>query len=295
LKKILVLGGTRFFGRNLVERLLEQGHHVTILTRGQSGNPFKGKAEHLTADRKNPDELAQAVKGRTFDLVYDNICYTPNDAYDICKIFKGNIGKLVFTSSLAVYHADGKVKREEDFDPYVYSIQAGDRDEFTYAEGKRQAEAVFFQHAEFPVSAVRFPIVLGIHDYTHRLHFHIEHILKEHPIGLDNLQAKISFIDEKEAAVFLDWAGQQNLSGPYNAEANGQITLGDFISLIEQATGKPADIVPSDGLPADSISPYNFSSSFYMSTSKASSNGFSFSTLQNWLEPLIRNLVNSIH
>ena len=50
MKNILVLGGTRFFGRKLVDLLVEDGHKVTILTRGQSGNPFGDKVEHLTAD-----------------------------------------------------------------------------------------------------------------------------------------------------------------------------------------------------------------------------------------------------
>jgi nucleoside-diphosphate-sugar epimerase len=40
MKNILVLGGTRFFGRKLVELLIDDGHHVSILTRGQSGSPF---------------------------------------------------------------------------------------------------------------------------------------------------------------------------------------------------------------------------------------------------------------
>ncbi|EKN66902.1 hypothetical protein BABA_13477 [Neobacillus bataviensis LMG 21833] len=40
----------------------------------------------------------------------------------------------------------------------------GDSTDFTYAEGKRQAEAVLFQQATFPVVAVRFPIVMGVDD-----------------------------------------------------------------------------------------------------------------------------------
>lgn len=36
MRKILILGGTRFFGKRLVERLLEDSkNEVTILTRGK--------------------------------------------------------------------------------------------------------------------------------------------------------------------------------------------------------------------------------------------------------------------
>ncbi|MGC8230789.1 NAD-dependent epimerase/dehydratase family protein [Pseudobacillus badius] len=46
MKKILVIGGTRFLGRKLVERLIQEGHHVTVMTRGS--NPFGDKVEHMT-------------------------------------------------------------------------------------------------------------------------------------------------------------------------------------------------------------------------------------------------------
>lgn len=34
--KILVMGGTRYFGIHMVNKLLEQGHEVTIATRGKT-------------------------------------------------------------------------------------------------------------------------------------------------------------------------------------------------------------------------------------------------------------------
>ena len=94
MKKILVLGGNRFFGKKLIELLLEENHEVTILTRGKSGNPFGAKVEHLVADRVDSAALADAVKGREFDIVYDNICYASNEAKAFCDIFNGKIGKL---------------------------------------------------------------------------------------------------------------------------------------------------------------------------------------------------------
>lgn len=108
MKDILVLGGTHFFGRKLVELLIKDGHNVTIMTRGQSSNPFGDRVEHIIGDRLNQEELLKKVEGRVFDIVYDNICYSPNDAYSFCKVFNNKIGKLIFTSTLATYEADGK-------------------------------------------------------------------------------------------------------------------------------------------------------------------------------------------
>jgi len=285
MKNILVMGGTRFFGRKLVELLIEEGHHVAIMTRGQSGNPFGGKVEHIIADRSNKEELASKFAGRSFDIVYDNICYSPNEAYSLCEAFNGKIGKLVFTSTLSVYEIDGHVKGEADFDPYAYPIQMGDKQNFTYAEGKRQAEAVFFKHAEFPVTAVRIPIVMGEDDYTRRLHVHVERTASGEPIGFINIDAEMGYIQAEEAARFLKWAGLTDIEGPYNAAANGIISLRELMALIEAAVGKSAKITLEG--PEEIRSPYAVPASWYMATDKAAGRGFQFTNLHDWLKPLI--------
>lgn len=288
MKNILVLGGTRFFGRKLVDLLLEEGHNVTILTRGQSGNPFGDKVEHIIADRSNQTEFARKVEGRTFDIVYDNICFSPNEAYDFCELFNGKIGKLVFTSTLSVYGADGEEKFETDFDPYHYEIRLGNKEDFTYGEGKRQAEAVYFKYAQFPVVAVRIPIVLGEDDYSRRLHLHVERIANGEPIGFVNMDAEMSFIQATEAAQFLKWAGMTEIEGPFNATANGRISLANLIKMIEAVTGKSARIalVGNDEI----ISPYAVPTSWYMSNEKAVAKGFQFTNLDDWLKPLVETI-----
>ena len=291
MKKILVLGGTRFFGHKLVELLLEQKHEVTIVTRGLSENPFGEAVEHIKVDRKDTAAFAQALENRTFDVVYDNICYSPNEAKQLCEIFNGNIGKLVFTSTLATYEADGQPHAEADFDPYSYSIIMGDTHEFTYGEGKRLAEAVFYKYAQFPVVAVRFPIVMGEDDYTRRLHFHIERIINHEPIGFLNMDAEMSFIQATEAARFLAWAGMNDVEGPINATANGVISLKELISLIEEKTGERAKIAL---LGTEEIrSPYAIPATWSMKNDKAQKLGFSFSQLNDWLPRLVEQIAKS--
>lgn len=289
MKKILVLGGTRFFGKKLVEQLLKQNHQVTIVTRGVSSNPFGDQVEHLQVDRQDKAAFKTAVAGRTFDIVYDNICYSPNEAKAFCDIFNGSIGKLVFTSTLSTYEANGKPHAEGDFDPYHYEIVMGDTADFTYGEGKRLAEAVFYEHAKFPVAAVRFPIVMGEEDYTRRLHFHIERIVNNEPIGFVNMDAEMSFIQASEAADFLAWVGLNDVEGPINATANGRISLKQLIELIEQKTGERAKIAL---LGTDEIrSPYAIPATWYMITEKAQQAGFVFSELVDWLPTLVEVIV----
>ncbi|MFC9542860.1 NAD-dependent epimerase/dehydratase family protein [Lysinibacillus sp. NPDC056959] len=290
---ILILGGTRLFGKKLVELCLQNGHNVTILTRGQSGNPFGTKVKQLFVNRDDADSLSQALSSTTWDIVYDNICYSPNEALKICEILEGKTKKLVFTSTLSTYEIDGNVKTEEDFNPFNYEIRMGNREDFSYGEGKCQAEAVLFRNATFPVVAVRFPIVMGVNDYTRRLHFHVERILQEQPISLPNIEAKMSFITDDEAAAFLYFAGITSIEGAYNATAAGAISLKDLLGLIENATGKHAKIALVGGN-EKSQSPYGVPADWYMSTAKAEAAGFTFSQLHDWLPTLVKTLVKEL-
>lgn len=290
---ILVLGGTRFFGKKLVELCIENGHDVTILTRGQSGNPFGTAVKQLIVDRDNHDALENALAHTTWDIVYDNICYSPNEAHTICELLKGKTKKLVFTSTLSTYEVDGKMKKEEDFDPYHYQILMGDREEFSYGEGKRQAEAVLFKEASFPVVAVRFPIVMGEHDYTRRLHFHVERILHDQPISLPNIDAQMSYITDEEAAEFLYFVGVTPIEGPYNATASGAISLKELLALIEEESGKRAKISLVGG-DEESQSPYGVPADWYMTNTKAEKAGFTFTQLRDWLPNLVKTLVKQL-
>ena len=66
--RLLVLGGTRFVGRHIVEAALANGHAVTIVHRGRSGAELFGECQHVIADR---DEDLSALTGREFDATID--------------------------------------------------------------------------------------------------------------------------------------------------------------------------------------------------------------------------------
>jgi nucleoside-diphosphate-sugar epimerase len=290
MKKILILGGTRFFGKKLVELLIEQQNDITIATRGNTADPFGNSVKRLQLDRTDSAALGQALGSLEFDVVYDNICYTPQEAEVAFKLFAGRTGKYIVTSSLSVYPFGEPSNVEEDFDPYRYPLPEVHAAEVDYAEGKRLVEAVIFQKATFPAAAVRFPIVLGHDDYTRRLHFHIEHILQGLPIGIPNLNTKMSFINSDEAASFLAWLGHSNLEGPVNACSHGQLTIGQLISLITQTTGKKANIVTE----SEEVhsSPFGVPESWYMDTTKAGAAGFEFKQLSDWMPKLINEIAN---
>lgn len=293
MKKILVFGGTRFFGKKLVKLLLSEGHEITIATRGETGHSFGDVVNHVIIDRTDRDQMASAFDNEEWDIIYDNICYSPDDALAACEIFEGKAKKYVFTSTMSTYVDLGANLTEKDFDPYTYEIRFGNRSDFSYGEGKRQAEAVFFQKAKFPVVAVRFPIVLGEDDYTRRLHFHIQRVAEEKVISFLNVDARMSYILSDDASDFLKFAGFSNIVGPYNATSSGTYSLKELMEMVEKNVGKKAKIalVGND----ETRSPFAVPKDWYMSQEKSIDAGFECRSLETWLPNLVEKISQQIN
>lgn len=290
MRNVLVIGGTRFFGRRLVEKLIANGDRVTVASHNYSKVGFASEVTTLQIEREIPESLKALREHGPYDLVYDQICYSPSAAHDLGEVLGGLGGvarrakKLIHTSTQSVYLSND-LQKEEDFDPYTYPMRLGARDKFTYGEGKRLAEAVYFQEAKIPVTAVRFPLVLGPDDYSGRLDFHIQRIANGVPIVASAPDSLTSLISADEAASFLFWIGQQEFCGPINACSNGEISLSAILELMSSVVKKPP-IVHSKGEKAND-SPYAQNHSRHLSNAKAEALGFHFSQMSDWLRPLI--------
>ncbi|MDD3224541.1 MAG: NAD-dependent epimerase/dehydratase family protein [Clostridium sp.] len=55
--KVLVLGGTRFFGVHMVENLIKKGHQVTIATRGNKKDNFGAKVKRIIVDHTDFENM----------------------------------------------------------------------------------------------------------------------------------------------------------------------------------------------------------------------------------------------
>ncbi|MBP0726919.1 NAD-dependent epimerase/dehydratase family protein [Bacillus sp. RG28] len=285
MKKVLVLGGTRFFGKRLVEQLINANYDVTIATRGLTKDDFGEKVKRIVFNRDNPNSMEQLAQ-QSWDVVYDNICYSPNEAKEIVNVLKGKVGRFVFTSTLAVYE-ECKNVIEDRFNPYTYPIQYGNREDYTYAEGKKLAEAILFQQADFPVVAVRFPVVIGENDYTERLLFHVKKIWNHQELVIKNLENEMTFITEEEAGEFLNWLSTNDVTGPINACSNDVITFNELIQICEEELGIKANIV--DQGEKENQSPYDTYSHTYLSNQLAKDLGFKFSNVKDEIKKLIHS------
>jgi nucleoside-diphosphate-sugar epimerase len=282
--KVLVLGGTRYFGVHMVNSLIKRGHEVTIATRGRRKDSFGKSVERLIIERTDPESLAAAFAGRSFDTACDSLAFSSGDIRNLMDTL--DCRRYVMTSSAAVYEDMHLRMKEDEFDPFHYRLRWGEVME--YGEGKRQAETALFQcYRHFSGAAVRLPFVIGEDDYTGRLRFYVENTINEEAMHVDNLDEQLSFIRSDEAGEFLSWTAEQEFTGPINASTTGTISVREIISYVEKKTGKKAKLSKA-GLPG----PYNGQESFSLDTSRAEALGFSFTSLDGWIFGLLDRLIN---
>ncbi len=98
--QLLIIGGTRFAGRHLVEAALARGHTLTLFNRGQSNPELFPQVEQLHGDRTEDLTLLQ---GRTWDAVIDTSGYVPRHVRRSAEALVGQTDRYVFISTVSVY------------------------------------------------------------------------------------------------------------------------------------------------------------------------------------------------
>ncbi len=279
--RILVLGGTRYFGISMVWEFIKQGHEVTIATRQMTKDNFGDTVKRIQVERTDPFQIEQAFKGKHYDVVYDKIAYCSNDIRYVMDVIDCN--KYIYMSSTSVYEPKTIDTKEEDFDAIRRKLVWCNRIDFPYEEIKRQAECALWQkYSDKNWIAVRYPFVIGKDDYTERLSFYVEHVMKSIPMNIDNLDAQMGFIRSDEAGKFMAFLAEKDFEGAINGSSKGTISLREIIDYVEKKTGTKA-IIDKEGDNA----PYNGEPEYSMNTDKAEKLGFQFSNLKDWIYDLL--------
>ena len=279
--KILVLGGTRFFGIHMVKDLMDKGHDVTIATRGKTTDEFDDAVSRIIFERTDERSVREAIGSSHYDVIVDKIAYCSNDIKYVMD--NADCDKYIYMSSTSVYKPKRVDTKETDFDGLTPELIWCDRKAFPYDEIKRQAEyALWQQYSDKKWIAVRYPFAIGKDDYTKRLLFYVEHVIKGIPMKIDNLDCQMGFIRSDEAGKFLSFLCEQDFHGAINGSSSGTISVNKILRYIEKQTGK-SPIITTDGDEA----PYNGEPEYSINTEKAVSMGFHFSNLNDWIYDLI--------
>ncbi len=302
-KNILVIGGTRFIGRLLVQRLLRAGHRVTIATRGYAPDPFGGSIQRIRTDRRNEPGMRKLADAGPFDIVYDQMCYSPLDAAIAVRSFAGKVGRYVMTSTVDAYrvlgfHArpDGVRLLETDLAVEAQPIDTAypwhdpRRATECYVSGKVQAEAYLARDGSLPLVTPRLAHVLGgPEDFTGRLAHYVELARAGAVLPYSNEDAAVSFMTAHAAADFLFWTGMQSFTGPVNAACDGALSAAGLyrrVGEVLETAVKTRRVTPPEA--PGRLSPFDLPGAMVMDTSRARALGYRFGHTDEWLDHTIR-------
>ena len=252
--RVLVIGGTRFMGRQLAWRLIAAGHEVTLLNRGTHPDPFGGRVARLRADRTTP-AFARALAGLSFDAAVDFAAFRREDAEGVVAALDGRVGHYVMISTGQVYlvkeggnAGGGAPAREEDYDgPLMAEPPAGHRDhgDWAYGIGKRGGEdalAAAWASRGFPSTRLRIPIVNGERDDSRRLESYVWRILDHGPLLLpDGGRARLRqvYSGAVVSALMRVLGDPATFGRAYNVCQEETPTLAELAALLAELLGAP--------------------------------------------------------
>jgi 2'-hydroxyisoflavone reductase len=253
--RVLVLGGTRFLGRALVDATLEAGHEPALFNRGQTGPELFPGVEKLRGDRSAD---LSALEGREWDAVLDVAAYMPDEARRAVATLDGNVGRYVFVSSISAY-ADQSVppvegaaveelapSRENDEDPELYGAR------------KAACERIVVDAYGDAAFVVRPGLIVGPHDPTGRFTYWPHRVARGGDVlAPGSPDDDVQFIDVRDLAGWIVEATANGVGGTFNATGE-PMRFGDLLEECRAATGTGATFtwVASERLLAEEVGPW---------------------------------------
>lgn len=266
---VLILGGTRFFGRMAAVKIAEDGTQVVLCSRGNIEPPRSNNIVHYIGDANDPIFIMQILQKHNFRCVINQIAMNGKDVQRTLALFN-QIPLYILTSSQAVYEFKSNLV-ESDYISKDYDLQLTDIN--SYSEGKKSAESILLKLRVAKSAILRFPIVVGRNDYTKRIDFYFNKIRKSEEITSYNPENKLSLITEEDASDCIVSILRQNRHGIFNVKS-GDIKFKDLMDLIAGKLGKAVEVKFSkykesyDFERMFNISPYSFPSSWTLNDDK---------------------------
>lgn len=248
---ILILGGTRFLGRFLTEKALENGHAVTLFNRGKSNPELFPNVEKLIGDR---DGNLEALHGRKWDAVIDTSGFLPWTVRQSLDGLTDSAGHYTFISSVSVYdeldeaeicenHAVGTLtpERIEELKGMAAAQAIGEH----YGELKylceQEVEGVFAGRSLI----VRPGLIVGPYDTTDRFSYWVNRIAKGGQVLAPGRRDKaVQFIDVRDLAEWIIGMIESGATGLYNATGpETRLTMEQFLITCAETIGNETELV----------------------------------------------------
>jgi 2'-hydroxyisoflavone reductase len=243
--RILVLGGTSFVGRAIVEDALRSGADVTLFGRGKTGPELFPGVTRLIGDRDTGDYAA--LQPGSWDAVVDVSGYVPRHVGQAMGALGNRIGRYLFISSHAVYvHTGVPPDSTEDTPrrPPVRHTEELDQD--TYGPLKVACEDDVVACYGSRATIVRPGKVAGPHDPQDGLTYWVRHAARGGKVALPgDPDQPVQVIDSRDLARLVVQLIADDRPGAFHAVGPAEpVTMGGLIATCARVAGAEAEIVP---------------------------------------------------
>jgi 2'-hydroxyisoflavone reductase len=230
--RILILGGTEFLGRHLVEASEAYGHKVTLFNRGKTNPDLFPSVEKIIGDR---DGNLEALKDRDWDVVIDTSGYVPRVVRESCSMLKEHVGQYIFVSSISAYADFSQVGIGEE-------APVGELDDPTSEDVRKNYGALKALCEEEVQSAfqeraliIRPGLIVGPHDPTDRFTYWVRRYWQEGDILVPEPQnAAVQFIDVRDLSEWIIRLAEQRTSGVFNATGpHAPLTMSEVVEELQ--------------------------------------------------------------
>ena len=256
--KILLIGGTRFLGRHLVNSARSRGHSVTLFNRGQTNPNLFMQVDKIHGDReKDLDQLTGH-----WDAVIDTCGYFPRVVKMSAEALKDKVAHYVFISSISVYSDFSKIGINEG-DP-VGKIEDETIEEITggsYGPLKALCEKAVQDVFGIRSLIVRPGLIVGPHDPTDRFTYWPVRVARGGEVlAPDRPDVLTQVIDVRDLAKFIIDFIEQNVSGVFNATGpDHELSLGRLLDTCKLIGNSDAKFkwAPLEFLNQNNVAPWS--------------------------------------
>jgi 2'-hydroxyisoflavone reductase len=237
-RTLLILGGTRFLGPEVVDAAKKSGWRISLFNRGKSNPGLFPDLEHLAGDR-NGD--LKSLEGRSWDAVVDTSGYFPRQVKDSATLLAPRVAQYVYISSISVFSDMSKPGVDETGpvailkDPTVEKI-----DENTYGGLKALCEKAAEAAMPGRVTNVRPGLIVGPNDGTDRFTYWPVRVAKGGEVlGPNRPEDAVQFIDVRDLGTWIVKCLDTHTFGVFNATGN-PLPVGTLLETCRATGGSDA-------------------------------------------------------
>jgi len=244
MEKILILGGTNFIGRNLIERLISlDKYDLTLLNRGKTNAHFFPNIKLIKGDR-NKASIGELVKG-DWDYIIDLSCYFPKSLERVVAATNSRLKKYIFISTISVFKLGLEVPVTESSPFKVCKPEDwADETNRTYGQRKVACEEIL-KASPLNYTILRPAVVYGKYDHTDRFYYWLHQVKKYKKVLLPNdgkQKFSLTYITDLITVIERSINAAKDKDA-YNIISHKEVTLKKIVELASQQLNKNPDFI----------------------------------------------------